>query len=289
MNCNKEVWLAEPFSSLWAGKDIFAEVGCISDKAAAENIFRHKEGRRTLRFEQGGKSYFLKHHRGIGWPEIFKNLLQLRLPVLGARNEYEAANKLSALGVDTLQPVAFGERGRNPASRESFLITEDLANTISLEDYCRPWQASKPAFAIKKALIEKVAGAAKAMHENGINHRDFYICHFLLDTKSLLEKEAEKKIQAGKVFHCYLIDLHRSQIRTQVPRRWLVKDLGGLCYSALDIGLTRRDCYRFLKNYTGMPLRELLKNSLWREVWVNAQNLYRKDFGKAPREIFKNP
>lgn len=283
------IWLEEPFKSAWANKDAFLQAQLVSEGASRENLYRHKEGRRTVRFEQDGRSYFLKHHRGIGWKEIFKNILQFRLPVLGAHNEYEAANKLGALGLDTLKPVAFGEHGKNPATQESFLITEDLINTISLEDYCRSWQMSKPAFSVKKALIEKVATTAKTMHENGINHRDFYICHFLLDTKSLLEKSAEQKIQESKAFRCYLIDLHRCQIRQQVPRRWLVKDLGGLFYSALDIGLTRKDCFRFLKNYTGLPLRELLKNALWLEVMTNAKNLYQKDFGKAPREIFKNP
>jgi len=134
-----------------------------------------------------------------------------------------------------------------------------------------------------------VARTAKTMHENGINHRDFYICHFLLDTKSLLEKNAQQKIQEDKTFHCYLIDLHRCQIRQKVPHRWRVKDLGGLFYSALDIGLTRRDCYRFLKNYTDTPLRQSLQNLLWREVLINAEKLYQKDFGKKAPEIFKKP
>jgi len=272
------IWLDEPFKSAWANCDPFAEIQRLSEQAPNEKVYRNKEGRRTLRFEQNGRSYFLKYHQGIGWKEIFKNLLQLRPPVLGARNEYEAANKLSALGVDTLKPVAFGERGNNPAKQESFLITEDLVDTTSLEDYCRPWQQQKPGFWIKKTLIEKVASAAKVMHENGINHRDFYICHFLLDTKSLLK---------NKEFQCYLIDLHRCQIRQKVPRRWRVKDLGGLLYSALDIGLTRRDCYRFLKNYTKTPLRESLKNPLWREVGANAQSLYRKDFCREPLRIFE--
>jgi len=277
------IWLDELFKTLWANRDPFAEVRCLSERAPEENVYRNKEGRRTLRFEKDGKSYFLKHHRGVGWAEIFKNLLQLRLPVLGAWNEYEAANKLSALAIDTLKPVAFGQRGHNPAQQESFLITEDLVNTISLEDFCRPWLQQKPAFRLKRVLIEKVAKAAKVTHENGINHRDFYICHFLL------ENNAENKIAHSESFCCHLIDLHRCQIRPQVPHRWLVKDLGGLFYSAMDISLTRRDCYRFLKSYTGTTLRELLKSPLWLDVWVNAQNLYQKDFGKKPREIFKNP
>jgi lipopolysaccharide core heptose(I) kinase len=53
-------------------------------------MFRDMDDRRTLRFSLNGKRYFLKAHYGVGWKEIFKNLLQFRLPVLGARNEWLA-------------------------------------------------------------------------------------------------------------------------------------------------------------------------------------------------------
>src|SRR5690606_4611652 len=55
-----------------------------------------------------------------------------------------------------------------------------------------------------------------------------------------------------------LIDLHRAQVRPSVPRRWRDKDLAGLYFSALDIGLTRRDRLRFLKHYFQRPLRRIL-------------------------------
>lgn len=270
------IWLDEPFKTAWRHKDSFVEVMAIGERAVEQDVFRNKEGRRTLKFSLAGKSYFLKHHRGIGWREVFKNLLQLRLPVVGARNEYEAAKRLSALGVDTLKPVAFGQRGHNPAQQESFLITEDLVGTISLEDFCRDWPSQKPSFPVKKALIERVALTARIMHENGINHRDFYICHFLLDTKGLPEKN----------FHCYLIDLHRCQFHGKLPQRWREKDLAGLLYSTMDIGLTARDYFRFMRIYSGKSLRDLRKQAIWRCVWLKANKLYQKDFSRAAPEFF---
>ena len=50
------------------------------------DVYRDKEGRRTLRIHHGGRSFFLKLHAGVGWPEIFKNLLQGRLPATGGRD-----------------------------------------------------------------------------------------------------------------------------------------------------------------------------------------------------------
>jgi len=261
----------------WAGDDVFA-AAC----AQQGKVYRSKEGRRTLQFVHNGKSYFLKYHSGTGWKEILKNLLQLRSPVLSARNEYEAAQRLRALGVDTLLPVAYGERGCNPATRESFLVTEDLANTRSLEEVCKPWNDAAPDVRVKRTLIDKLADSARIMHSHGINHRDFYICHFLLDEASLQTALQNK----NNDFHCYLIDLHRCQIRQHVPRRWRVKDLGGLLYSSFDAGLRMRDYYRFIRRYTGKPLDQTLHDPLWRDVQDNAERLYRKDFGKAPRRIF---
>jgi len=281
------LFLAEPFKSAWQNQDVFAEVRKLSDAANGKDLYRDKEGRRTLRFafngqEDGRQNYFLKYHQGVGWKEIFKNLLQLRIPVLGASNEYHAARHLKSSGVDILTPLAYSCRGKNPARQESFLITEDLSGSISLEDYCRSWNTEAPPFRNKQALIKKIAKTAKRMHEEGINHRDFYLCHFLLDAKSfdkLLQNKAD-------TFHCYLIDLHRCQIRKNVPRRWLVKDLGGLLYSSLDIGLSARDYFRFIKIYTGKSLHESLQDSIWSAVLLNAEALYQKDFGKEPPIIF---
>jgi heptose I phosphotransferase len=259
----------------WAGDDAFAAA-----RAQEGKLYRSKEGRRTLQFEHSGKSYFQKYHAGTGWKEILKNLFQLRAPVLSARNEYKAAQRLRSYGLDTLLPVAYGERGWNPATRESFLVTEDLINTHSLEDVCRYWPKQSPTPRFKRAMIDKLADTARVMHQQGINHRDFYLCHFLL------EENAEPKILQGEDFHCYLIDLHRCQIRQRVPRRWLVKDLGGLLYSSFDTGLRARDYFRFVQRYTGKSLREAMRNPLWREVLDNAERLYQKDFGKPAPEIF---
>ncbi|MDR0577701.1 MAG: lipopolysaccharide core heptose(I) kinase RfaP [Candidatus Accumulibacter sp.] len=239
------VILEEPFRSLWAGRDPFAAV-----EALEGEVFRELEARRTLRAEVAGRSYFVKIHRGVGWGEIVKNLPCLRLPVLGADNEWRAIGRLGQLGVDTMRGVAFGQRGRNPAARHSFIVTEDLAPTVSLEDFCRDWPARPPPPALKRALIRRVAGMARRMHEGGVNHRDFYLCHFLLH---LDPAPAPERLKLS------LIDLHRAQIRRATPRRWRDKDLAALYFSALDIGLTRRDVFRFLECYFDRPLRDVLR------------------------------
>lgn len=236
------IYLEEPLRSLWTGQDPFAAA-----EALQGEVLRALEGRRTLRTEIAGRGYYVKIHRGIGWREIVKNLLSGRLPVLGAGNEWRALERLTALGVDTMHAVAFGERGSNPARRHSFIVTEELAPTVSLEDFCRDWPQQPPSPALKHALIRRVAEMTRRMHGGGVNHRDFYICHFLLHLP--VDASAPR---------LSLIDLHRAQVRDKTPRRWRDKDLASLYFSALDIGLTKRDFLRFLKTYFARPLRSLL-------------------------------
>lgn len=241
-----ELMLAPPFERLWAGEDVFDAVERLEGQ-----VFRELDGRRTFRTEVAGRGYFVKIHRGVGWGEIFKNLLSLRLPVLGAGNEWRAICRLEELGVDTMHAVAYGRRGMNPASEHSFIVTEELAPTISLEDFCRDWPNSPPNPVLKWALIRRVAEMLGAMHRGGVNHRDCYLCHFLLHLDPVPTAAALK---------LSVIDLHRAQIRPQTPRRWRDKDLAGLYFSALEIGLTQRDLLRFLRAYFCVSLRRILSD-----------------------------
>ena len=264
----------EPFKTLWSGRNPFLAV-----EALQGEVFRELEARRTLRSEVAGRGYFVKIHRGVGWAEIIKNLLSLRLPVLGAHNEWLAIKRLGSLGVDTMHCVAFGERGSNPATRHSFIVTEELAPTISLEDFCRNWACQAPPPTFKRALIGRVADMAGRMHRGGVNHRDFYLCHFLLHLDPTPTADRLK---------LSIIDLHRAQVRDKLPRRWRDKDLASLYFSALNIGLTRRDVLRFLRGYFGRSLRDILNREvvllgyLEREAERLQAKFQRKYAGSAP-------
>ena len=229
-------------------------------------LYRNMNGRKTLRFYMGDDGFFIKQHFGIGWKEVFKNLSQFKLPVIGAKTEYNAIKFLHSLAVDTMDIVGFSQHGFNPATIKSFLITKELNSTISLEDYCVDWPSRPPAFSEKQLLVREVAGIVKKMHENGLNHRDLYICHFLMrKSNEVVDNETP----------LFVIDLHKAQIRQKVPERWLIKDLSALYYSAMHIGLTRRDFLRFIKEYRGDSLRKTLESEVlfWNKVEKKAHFL----------------
>ncbi len=269
------LFLSEQFEIAWAGKDPFEEV----EKLQGE-VFRELEHRKTLRFALDGKNYFVKIHYGIGCREFFGNLVRFRLPVLGAANEFAAVRRLEKLGIDTMQVAGFGCRGFNPVRQKSFIITEELTDTESLEEYCASWKTEKPDFHLKYALIKKVAGISQRMHDHGLNHRDYYICHFLMNPSQVGVDGASANVKL------YLIDLHRAQLRSRrTPRRWRMKDIASLYFSVMAIGLTRRDLYRFMCFYSGVSLRECLadKDRFWRGVERQGQRLWRRKLRKGDR------
>lgn len=241
-------------------------------------VFRQVANRTTQRFSLNGIAYFIKIHRGCGWAEIIKNLVLLRLPVVSAKNEYAAIERVQSIGLETLTVAAIGVRGRNPAKRDSFIITRAIEPAISLEDLAQSWAVRPPQVTFKRALIRQVAAMTRTLHQNGVNHRDLYICHFLieLDQLELSPNTANPRLS--------IIDLHRTQLRTNTPQRWLVKDLAALFFSSMDIGLTGRDVLRFLAEYRQQPIRQILDEDqrLLRQVQRRAVGLYRKTFDKSP-------
>lgn len=260
----KILHMNDAFSRHFQGKDPFAELAALNGK-----VYRQLSGRKTFQFDLAGRSYFAKLHFGIGWQEIFKNLVLLRLPIVGARNEWQAIGRLQELGIATMTAVAYGEEGLNPATRKSFIVTEALQDTISLEDFCLHWQQQAPAFSLKRQLIIQLAQTSRTLHSNGICHRDYYLCHFLLHLQNGLPR-ADLRMS--------LIDLHRALLRRNLGRRWIVKDLAGLYYSALHIGLTNSDLLRFIRCYEQQDLRTALTKHLpfWNEVNKRAVAMFKK-------------
>jgi len=260
----EKLYCNERFRKAW-GKDPFAAAFAVKGE-----VFRDVKNRKTMRFRMDGKSYFIKLHGPVGWGEIWKNLLQFKTPVIGSANEYLAISLLNTLGVPTMTACAFGIRGTNPAAMESFLVTEDLVGMVSLEDFCRDWKANPPPPALKYRIIRALAVTCARMHASGLNHRDCYLCHFLLDPDSLHEKRIK----------LHVIDLHRAQIRPHIRRRYRVKDLAGIFFSAMDCGFSRRDALRFVAAYA--PRAGALDAKIWTDVLQAAVRLYRKEFGREP-------
>jgi heptose I phosphotransferase len=243
-------------------------------------VFREQKNRRMIRTVIGGRRCFVKTHDRASWGEIVKNASRGRWPVLTAEPEWLAIRHLEQLGVPTVKSLGFGVRGRFLQEQQSFIITEELADFVHVSDLppmlkdLPPRQRTR----LQRALIADIARIARLLHTNGLNHRDFYLNHFMLPQR-------DWSAWNGEELRVHLIDLHRVQIREHAPRRAVIKDISGLLFSAFDADLTARDWLRFLSAYWDRPWREgWSATRIWRwHVMRRAVSLYRSERGRSPR------
>jgi hypothetical protein len=262
-------------------RELFARERTVAHFMRIEGqIYKQFPTRRTLKFERGGREFFIKAHLGFGWREILRKLVSLRVPVVGAKAEWRAIQALEAIPVKTMRIAAYGEDGINPATKRSFIVTEALLGVESLEKWAprfvqRPDTREK--LRLKWVLIEQVATIARLLHTNGLNHRDFYLGHLLIDV-------SRTEMPAPEAAELYLIDLHRMQVRRRTPRRWAVKDVAGVFFSSMDLGLHSSDLFRFMRTYSGKRLRDTLRSdkAFWDRVSSRAIRVYRQQHGREP-------
>ena len=236
--------LKEPFSTLWEGKNPFEEVEKISGE-----VKRSVQTRRTIRFDVNGESFYLKLHHGTEISDVVKDFARFRLPVLGADREWAAIHRLAENGVDTMEGVAYGDTGGNPLRKTSFIITRDLSPVMSAWAF---FKLMSPSVCVKRMILRRIAQMVRKMHQCGINHRDCYLMHFLISMPFDPKNGDDEHLKIS------LIDLHRAQLRDEVPIRWRNKDLIGLLFSARELNIVKRnDIFRFMKEYFQKSLKEI--------------------------------
>lgn len=229
--------------NLFINKD-FSELLDALDLACFDDLMR-LEGmvvksavreRLTQRLDLEGVTVYVKKHFFPGIRGILKSFLRFRFP-LGALNEWQALLAFHAHNIPTMTPIC---AGRKPflwrIDRESFLLTDDLGDTTRLNDFLKE-NGAVPCrgkmLETKKRILEDLADITRRMHGAGINHRDYYLCHILMDQTERL----------------YVIDLHRVNVRDKVGKRWMVKDLAALLFSSLEVPVTHGQRLAFYKRY----------------------------------------
>lgn len=237
------------------GQEAFAEIMQMQGK-----IFRDVPGRKTIQVRLGEGSYFIKQHFGVGWGEILKSFFSFKQPILGAQTEVEAIKRLDEIGIPTTPLVGYGVQGNNPATQQSFIITQDLGDITSLEDVCADWQTNPPEAVFKQAVVIAMAQLAAKLHAAGLCHRDFYLCHLALKKAELAQNQV----------NLILIDLHRMALNQPSSGNAVMKDIAGLVFSTKDCGFTAEDWVLFKQHY--LPQSE----DFWAKVEARANQLYGK-------------
>jgi hypothetical protein len=113
-------------------------------------------------------------------------------------------------------------------------------------------------------LIADVADVASRFHREGFNHRDLYCCHFFI-------REASR----GR-FLVNVIDLQRVERRRWLRRRWVVKDLAQLAYSAPRERISRTRRLAFMKHYLQTSRLRPEHKRLIRQVLAKQRTMERR-------------
>ncbi|ADG66745.1 lipopolysaccharide kinase [Planctopirus limnophila DSM 3776] len=216
---------------------LFREHGLLSAESlwhlSSETAKNLRAERVTSRFELQQadgtlRRFYIKRHSPSSLKEWIKPLLRGQWPQLGAQHEWEALWLFVEHQLPTMQPVALFRHGRY-----SGLITRSLEGSVKLSELYRRQQLSAPQ---EQLLLENVARLTARMHGQGFHHQDYYLGHLMVPEADLTA--TPWIIDLGRVRHC-----------RKLARRWIVKDLAQLNYSASQIsGLMR---LRFLKLYLG--------------------------------------
>ncbi|HEY4311952.1 MAG TPA: lipopolysaccharide heptosyltransferase II [Pirellulales bacterium] len=220
---------------------------------------------------------FLKKHHARSLPQWVRAKLGATAPATPGRIEAENVARLAEAGIETMPVIAFGERLSSDGLLESFVLTEELTGYVQLDHLLQQrFPAINHAISIGQPrdrefdrLLTQVADVAGRFHRSGYNHRDLYCCHFFI-----------REPQPG-VFDVRLIDLQRVQHRTRLRRRWIVKDLAQLAYSAPRevVSCSRR--LAFFKAYLGVKRLGPEHRRLLRSV-LSKQRLMELKLGSNP-------
>jgi heptose I phosphotransferase len=219
-----------------AGLTTFEAVWSYSGGRVAKNLLRERTTTRIeLSDRHGGETVlYLKRHAPPPWKEYIKPLVRLRRPILGAWHEWNAILRFHEIGIRTMTPAALGRSGGH-----SLLLTDAIQGCRKLSELAAACELKNTRASQLDSFLTRIAAAARMMHAAGLHHQDFYLTHLLVP-------------EPDDGATLFVIDLGRVQQRRRLARRWIVKDLGQLSYSAagLDDAFRRR----FLELYLNRPL-----------------------------------
>jgi heptose I phosphotransferase len=213
----------------------FDAIANFAGGSVAKNVLRERTTTRLDLADADGtpRTLYLKRHLRPGAWELVKPLLRLTRPIVGARNEWEAILRFHASGITTMVPVALGESGSR-----SFLVTEGIAGCEKLTAWMQAHRHSlcNGQLAALRDIVAGVADVARTMHAAGLHHQDFYLTHLMVPER-------------GPTTPIHVLDLGRVRFQPRLARRWIVKDLAQLNFSAA--GVSASDRLRFLRRYLG--------------------------------------
>jgi len=199
-----------------------------------------KRDRTVVRFERTDQPYYLKRHFGIRFFSALKLFLKHHRAMSNATMEWDALERIEAIGIPSVPAVAMGERfGMGIRERQSFLLTAELPRGESIESQLGKGVALSTPKRIE--LARRIGTLARKLHTAGYVHRDFYLGHIYAVG------------DLNKTYKLHLLDLQRVTPGAALYNRWSIKDITALHFSSKSIDMiSNSDRMRVLFAYLGI-------------------------------------
>ena len=226
--------------------------------------------------QQQTRGAYLKKHHVRTWITRLRARLGTGPGETPGRVEAQNVAALTANGIEVMRLMAYGERLHADGLLESFVLTEELEDYTDLHTFLHrrfpplsvPVLMAAGASAARDRdltqLIREVARVARKFHQAGFNHRDLYCGHFYI-----------REPVPGE-FQIRLIDLQRVQHRRRFRRRWVVKDLAQLAWSAPRGRIKCTNKLAFMRCYLGVEKLRPADKRLIRAVLAKQRMMQRK-------------
>ena len=223
--------------------DAFTSIGLTNIDAvfnfdAGQNLGKANlaEHRTRIKFETDSPAatLFLKRYDNTPKFTQLKNWLAHRKRAAMMSYDLTPAENLLKLGINTPKTICYGSEFHGLFEKRSFIITEKIPDSQSLETQL-PECFSSENPREKKIFINSLAEFIRKFHDTGFRHRDLYLCHIFYS-------------QSGRFT---LIDLHRCFRPKFRSSRFRLKDLAQLYYSAPGKIISKTDRLRFYLRYAG--------------------------------------
>lgn len=207
---------------------------------------------------------FLKRYDSAPIIAQLRNWLAAHKRISCAYSALEPAMQLAAAGINTPRTIAYGQQWGPLFEKRSFIITEKIPNAESLERKlpdCFSGPASVENLKLRRGFIAQLAAFVRKFHHTNYRHRDLYFSHiFYSDSGDF-----------------YLIDLARALGPIVLQKRFRVKDIAQVHYSAPRQYFSTTDRLRFYLAYTGRNQLTKKDKAFIRKVIRKANRMARHD------------
>ena len=239
---------------------------------------KHGPHRSVYRITVDDREFYVKHFRcHTIWDRVRHVFRHSQ-----ARREWQKVKTIAQRNIPTIRLLAWQEeKGRGPVG-ESFLVSEAIPNSCTVDEYARrhlPLLPPKEQQTIRRRLLVEFARFVAQVHQTGIDHDDFHPGNVVL---SLDGRRPFADRKTGR-YRLHLIDVPGVQFGR--PLSWSTVRSGMVVLNAAWQGLlTQTDRYRFWKAYLAArpdwqapPLKQVVRQIKHHTETHRRRRLQRRD------------